>query len=56
MCQKLLLVGVPIHTHALGRRSCDKPNKKLEKNSDSPILARFLAVVTTMVTKVDHGN
>ena len=25
-------------------------------NSDMSLLARFLALVTTMVTKVDHGN
>ena len=38
MCPKLLLVVVPIHTGALGCRWCDKPNKKLEKNSDPPII------------------
>ena len=25
-------------------------------NNDIPVLARFLVLVTTMVTKVDHGN
>ena len=38
MCPKLLLVVVLIHTCALGCRWCDKPNKKLEKNSDPPII------------------
>ena len=38
MCSKLPLDGVHAHTHALGSRCCDKPEKKLEKNSDSPII------------------
>ena len=32
------LVGLNAHTHALGRRWYDKPNKNLEKNSDPPII------------------
>ena len=32
------LVGLNTHTHLLGRRWCDKPNKNLEKNSDPPII------------------
>ena len=38
MCPQLPLVGVHAHTHALGRHWCDKPDKKLEKNSDPPII------------------
>ena len=38
MCPQLPLVGVHAHTHALGRRWCDKPDKKLEKNSDPPMI------------------
>ena len=34
MCPQSPLVGVHAHTHALGRRWCDKPNKNLDKNSD----------------------
>ena len=29
---------MPIHTRALGCRWCDKPDKKLEKNSDPCII------------------
>ena len=38
MCPKLLPVGVLIHTRALRRCWCDKPDKKLEKNLDPPII------------------
>ena len=38
MCPQSPLVVVHIHTRALGRRWCDKPNKNLEKNSDPPII------------------
>ena len=38
MCPRLPLVGMHTHTHDLERRWCDKPDKKLEKNSDPPII------------------
>ena len=38
MCPELPLVGVHAHTRALGRHWCDKPDKKLEKNLDPPII------------------
>ena len=38
MCPQSPLVGVHAHTHALGRRWCDKPDKNLEKNSHPPII------------------
>ena len=38
MCPQSALVSVHTHTHALGYHWCDKPNKKLEKNSDPPII------------------
>ena len=40
MCPKLPLVGVHAQTLALGRSWCDKPDKKLEKNSDPHIIER----------------
>ena len=38
MCPQSSLVGVHAHTCALGRRWCDKSDKKLEKNWDPPII------------------
>ena len=38
MSPRLPLISVHAHTRALGRRWCDKPDKKLEKNSDPPII------------------
>ena len=37
-CPQSPLVVVHIHTRALGCRWCDKPDKKLEKSSDPPII------------------
>ena len=38
MCRQLPLVGMHTHTHPQGSPWCDKPNKKLEKNLDPPII------------------
>ena len=40
MCPQSPLVDVYAHTHALGRRWCNKPDKKLEKNSNPWPLTR----------------
>ena len=37
MCQQLPIVGVHAHICPQGSSWCDKPDKKLEKNLDSPI-------------------
>ena len=38
MCPQLPLVDMHAHTPALGHRQYNKPNKKLEKNLDPPII------------------
>ena len=42
MCQQLPIVGVHAHICLQGSPWCDKPNKKLRKNLDSPIINRPL--------------
>ena len=41
MCLRLPLVDVHAHTRALGCYRCYKPNKKLEKYLDPPIINLF---------------
>ena len=38
MCPELTLVGVHTHRHPQGSLCCEKPDKKLEKNLDPPII------------------
>ena len=38
MCQQLPIVGMHAHICPQGSPWCDKPDKKLEKNLDSPII------------------
>ena len=38
MCPELTLVGVHTHRHPQGSLCCEKPEKKLEKNLDPPII------------------
>ena len=38
MCPKLLLLSMHTHTRPQGSPWCDKPDKKLEKNLDPPII------------------
>ena len=38
ICPQLSLIGVHTHTRHQGSHWCDNPDKKLEKNLDSPII------------------
>ena len=52
MCLQWPLVGVHAQTLALGRSWCDKPDKKLEKNSDPHIIEREKKKFSNLCRKI----